>query len=102
MSLASVFVIVAALLIVITGLFCFIQTRNIIRIIIGIEVAMKAVTLMLAFAGWVNGQYALVQTFIITMIVIEVVIAVVASGVAISVYRKTGSLDLRKINNLKG
>ncbi|MGI6360776.1 MAG: NADH-quinone oxidoreductase subunit K [Bacillota bacterium] len=102
MSMYAFMILIAALLIIVTGIFCLIYTRNIIRVIIGIEIAMKAVTLVLALAGWINGMYALVQSFIITMIVVEVVVAVVAAGLAISIYRKTGSLDTRKINNLKG
>lgn len=102
MNIYSAMMIIAAILIVTTGFFCLIRTRNVLRVIIGIEVSMKAVTLILAFAGWINGAYDLMQSFIITMIVIEVVIAVVAAGIAISVYRKTGSLNIRKINNLKG
>ena len=102
MSIVEIGILVTAALLIITGLYCLVRTYNIIRIIISVEIAMKAVTLLLAFAGWVNGGAALAQTFVITMIVIEVVVAVVAAGIAISVFRHNGSMDIRKLKNLRG
>ena len=102
MSIMNLAIITTALLLIITGLFMLLRTHNMIRIIIAIEVIIKAVTLILAFAGYMNGSFALVQTYIITMIVIEVVVAVVAAGIAVSVYRNNGNMDLSKLNKLKG
>ena len=102
MSIVEIGILVTAALLIITGLYCLVRTYNIIRIIISVEIAMKAVTLLLAFAGWVNGGAALAQAFVITMIVIEVVVAVVAAGIAISVFRHNGSMDIRKLKNLRG
>lgn len=102
MNAITIAILVAALMMITTGMYCLMRTRNIIRIIIGIEVAMKAITLLLAFAGNINGNLALSQSYIITMIVIEVVVAVVAAGIAISVYRRHGSLDISKLTKLNG
>ena len=102
MSILNLAIISVALLLIITGLYMLLRTHNMIRIIIAIEVMIKSVTLILVFAGYMNGSFALVQTFIITMIVIEVVVAVVAAGIAISVYRNNGNMDLSKLNRLKG
>ena len=41
-------------------------------------------------------------SFIITMIVMEVVVAVVAAGIAVRVYEKNDSLDIRKLTKLQG
>ena len=49
-----------------------------------------------------TGQWALAQTFIITVIVIEVVVIAVAAGIVIGAYHRTGSLDVRGLQNLKG
>ena len=102
MSLLNISILTTAMLLIITGLFMLLHTYNMIRIIIAIEVVIKAVTLLLAYAGYVNGSLAMVQTFIITMIVIEVVVAVVAAGIAVSVYRNNGNMDIRNLNKLKG
>jgi len=87
---------------IIAGMFCLVRTYNLIRIIIAIELAMKAITLLLVFSGWVNGNLALAQTFVITMIVLEVIVAVVAAGIIVSLYRKNGNVDIRELTNLKG
>jgi NADH-quinone oxidoreductase subunit K len=102
MSIITLGLITTALLLIITGLYMLLRTNNMIRIIIAIEILMKAVTLLLAFSGYVSGNYNVVQAFIITMIVIEVVVAVVAAGIAVSVYRNKGNMDVRNLNDLKG
>jgi multisubunit Na+/H+ antiporter MnhC subunit len=102
MSIFDAAIIVTAVLMIISGIFSLVRNLNMIKIIIGIEVAMKAVTLLIAYAGYVNGLIALSETFIITIIVIEVVIMVVAAGLAVNLNSKYGSMNIKNINNLKG
>lgn len=101
-SVLTLAILTAAMLMIVIGLFMLARTDNMIRIIISIEVVMKAVTLLLLFAGYVNGNFALAQAYIITMIVLEVVVAVVASGIAISIFRHNGDMDPGHLNNLNG
>jgi multicomponent Na+:H+ antiporter subunit C len=89
-------------MLIMAGCYCLIRTYHMIKIIIGIEVAMKAVTLFLALAGYINGKMDLAQTFIITSIVLEVVVTVVSAGIAVSLYKKYGSMDIRNLRKLKG
>jgi len=102
MTTVSYAILVVAMMMIVTGMYCLMHTHNIIRVIIAIEVAMKAITLLLAFAGMVNGELILTQAFIITLIVIEVIVIVVAAGIAISVYRRYGSIDINNLTKLKG
>ena len=90
------------ILMVITALYCILVSRNLIRILIGLELMTKAVTLLIAVGGYVSGRMALAQTFIITLIVIEVVVIAVAAGVVIGSFRHNNDLDAGKMNNLKG
>jgi multicomponent Na+:H+ antiporter subunit C len=89
-------------LLIFTGCYCLIRTYHILKIAIGVEVAMKAVTLFFALAGYINGQIGLAQTFVICSIVIEVVVTVVSAGIAINLYKKYGSMDIRNLRKLKG
>ncbi|MFA5858749.1 MAG: NADH-quinone oxidoreductase subunit K [Elusimicrobiota bacterium] len=89
-------------LLFVVGLYCIITTTNLIRLLIGIEILIKAVTLLFALAGWLTGNTALSQVLIITLIVVEVVIMVVAGGLIVNVYRHTKSIESRGIKNLKG
>lgn len=89
-------------LLFIAGFYCILVTRNLIRVIIGLELLIKAVTLLLIVVGYVTGQVALTQSLVITVIVIEVVLTVVAGGIALRVFRHTDSLDARALRKMKG
>ncbi len=102
MSAFEIAVLTTGFLLILAGCFCLMRTYHIIKIIIGIEIAMKAVTLFIAYAGHINGEMGLAQSFIITIIVVEVVIAVVLSGISLNLYKKYKSMDLRNIRKLKG
>ncbi|MDO4732693.1 MAG: NADH-quinone oxidoreductase subunit K [Bacillota bacterium] len=102
MTLFTMVALLVALLLIFTGVYLLVKTHNMLRIIIAIEIVMKAITLLLIFAGLMNGKMALTQSFIITVIVIEVVVAVVAAGVAINLYRHNGDMEISRLNKLNG
>jgi multisubunit Na+/H+ antiporter MnhC subunit len=79
-----------------------VTTRNLIRVIIGIEILNKAVTLLLIIAGYTTGQTGLAQALVITLIVIEVAVIVVAVSVILCVHKNTGSIETSNLKNLKG
>jgi NADH:ubiquinone oxidoreductase subunit K len=102
MSFFEIAVLVTALLMIFAGCFCIAQTHHLLRILIGIEIAMKAVTLLLVFAGFVNGNDALAEVYAVTVICLEVVMMCTAAGIAINLYRTYGSMDIRNLKKLKG
>ena len=81
----------------IAGLYCIFVSNNLIRIIIGIELVMKAVTLFIILVGRMIGKEALAQALVIYFIVFEVFFITIACGVVLSIYSHTQSLDIRKI-----
>ncbi len=93
---------IAALMLAVAGLYCLLVTRNLIRALIGLEIIIKAVTLLIITVGFYSGQSAFAQAMVITLIVVEVVIMTVAVGVVIGIHRRCGSLDTHNIRNLKG
>ena len=94
--------IAAIIMLFIAGLYCILVTRNLMRVLIGLELLMKAVTLLLIVAGYAVGRTGLAQAIVITLIVIEVVVIAVMAGVILSIYRHTGSLDASNVKDLKG
>jgi multisubunit Na+/H+ antiporter MnhC subunit len=90
------------ILLFIIGVYSLLVTRNLLRILIGMEILTKGVTLLLVAAGYMTGQANVIQPVIITMIVVEVVIIAVAAGVVIAAYRNNGTVDVRALRNLKG
>ena len=98
----TIFFVAAVALLFLTGIYALIASRNLIRVLISVEILTKAATLMLIFAGYLSGQTALAQAFVITLIIIEVVVIAVAAGIVIGIFRHNDSLDTSKIKNLKG
>ena len=86
----------------IIGMFAIMTTKNIVAIIIGIEIMTKGVTLLLATSGYFSGKPEITQNFIIVMIIIEVVILTIASGLIVNIAKKYDSLSTKNIRNLKG
>lgn len=102
MNTFTIAAIAIALLMIFTGLYLLLKTHNMLRIIIAIEIVMKAITLLIIFAGMVNGKLALSQSFVITVIVVEVIVAVVAAGIAINLFRHNGDMEISRLNKLNG
>ncbi|HOX23117.1 MAG TPA: NADH-quinone oxidoreductase subunit K [Elusimicrobiales bacterium] len=84
------------------GLYCLVVSRNMLRLLIGIEILAKATLLALMASGQALGNINLAQTFAITMIAVEVVVVAVALALFIKYYAVSGSLDIWKMNKLKG
>ena len=89
-------------LLLVIGIYCILATYNLIRVLIGVEILIKAVTLLIIAAGRQNGNMALAQAMVVSIIVIEVVIMTIAEGVVLGIHRYNNSLDSRKIRKLKG
>jgi NADH:ubiquinone oxidoreductase subunit K len=83
------------------GIYSLVTTRNLIRVVISLEVLTKAVTLLIILAGAIMGRMAEAQTFAIMLIVIEVIVTAIAAGIVIGVYQHNGSVDTRNLTNLR-
>jgi NADH:ubiquinone oxidoreductase subunit K len=97
--LVTCFTVVVLLYII--GFYYLITTRNLIRILIALEVLTKGITLTLIVIGKMTGQIATAQSMVITLIIIEVVVLAIAAGIIVGVVRHTGTLDIRKMFNKK-
>ena len=97
-----IIMLIIGFMMIVAGCFCIMRTYHMIKIIIGIEVAMKAVTMFMIMAGYINGHMGLAQAYVVTAIVIEVVVAVVLAGITIGLYKKYGNMDIRNLTQLKG
>ena len=54
------------------GFYCILVTRSMIKVLIGLEILTKAVTLLFVFIGYVTKQVALAQAFVITITIIVI------------------------------
>jgi len=95
-------VVLCGVLLLIAGFFCILVTSNLIRILIGVELLAKGLTVLLLAGGYFTGQVGLAQALIVVFIVVEVVAIAVAAGVVIGAHKHTRSLNRDWIQNLKG
>jgi NADH:ubiquinone oxidoreductase subunit K len=84
------------------GIYSLIVTKNLMRILISVEILTKGVSLLMIGVGYLTDNLATAQAYIITVIIIEVVLLVIATGIVLGIYRNNESLNTRNINNLKG
>ncbi len=89
-------------LMLITGFYCVLSTRSLIRVFIGVEILAKGVTLLLIIAGYVTGRMALAQTLAITLIIVEVAVLVVAISVVLVLFKHDDEMDANRLRNLRG
>ena len=89
-------------LLVFLGVYCLLTMKNLIKLLIGVEVIAKGITLAIITSGFVKNNVLLAQSLAITFIVIEVSVVATALAIIINIYRHTGSLDIRKLTKLKG
>ena len=101
MNLPTLFIVTIALMFL-TGIYSLLVTRNLMRVLISLEVLTKAAMLLIIAAGYLTNQTAMAQEFVITIIIIEVVVIAVAAGIVVALFRHTDSLDTKSIKNLKG
>ena len=84
------------------GLYALLVVRNLIKLLIGLQILAKAAILSLVLAGSVSGHPALGQSLAITVVVADTIVAIVGLSLAIRVRRTTGSLDMRTLARLRG
>ena len=94
-------VMVAVLGLVALGLYGLLIIRNLIKIVVALQVFAKGTILLMVAAGAVSGKPAIGQSLAITVIVADTVVVVLALALAIQVRRWCGTLDTRVISTLR-
>ncbi|NOT04437.1 MAG: hypothetical protein HOP27_07535 [Anaerolineales bacterium] len=84
------------------GFYGLLITRNLIKVVMMLQILIKAVVLALVFAGKLSGNLGLGQSAAATVIVADTIVAVVGLALAVQVRRRFGTLDVPKISTLKG
>jgi multisubunit Na+/H+ antiporter MnhC subunit len=79
------------------GLMCLIARANLVKMVIGLEILGKGVSLVFVTAGYLNGNVGMSQAVVFTLIIIEAVVAGVALALVILAKRTWGPLDIASI-----
>lgn len=90
------------LLTVMVGVYLLLGYRNLIRIMLGVEVISKGTTMILLGAGLHQGRPDFIQVLIVTFIIVEAILAAVMLGIVIISHKIHVTLDIRRQSKLKG
>jgi NADH-quinone oxidoreductase subunit K len=77
-------------------------TRNLIKVVIVLQILGKSALLALITAGAASGQTNLSQSLVLTVIVADTVVAAIGLALAVQVQRQLGTLDVKDLSRLKG
>lgn len=95
------------------GIYIVIAKRNLIKIIIGLDIMDTGVNLLLISVGYVKGATAPIenvpgpyvdpvpQALVLTAIVIGVSVMALALSIAIGIYKNTGTMELDELLEVK-
>ena len=83
------------------GFYGLLISRNLIKIVITLQILAKAVVLALVVAGQVAGQIMLGQSLATTVVVADTMVAVVGLALAVQVQRHFGTLDVTVLSTLR-
>ena len=95
-------VLFVVVLLLAVGFYGLLITRNLIKIVLVLQILVKAVVIALVLAGKASGNLGLGQSIAATVIVADTVVAVVALALAVQIRRHADTLDLTKISTLRG
>src|SRR5512138_1292827 len=84
------------------GFYGLLITRNLIKIVMVLQILIKSVILALVLAGKLSGNLGLGQSTAATVIVADTIVAVVGLALAVQVRRRIGTLDVPKIASMRG
>lgn len=83
------------------GLYGLLITRNLIKVVVALQILGKGALLALVAAGAFSGKINLGQSLAVVVIVVDTVVAVVALAMALQVKRRMGTLDVKELSTLK-
>ncbi|HNS40574.1 MAG: NADH-quinone oxidoreductase subunit K [Anaerolineae bacterium] len=83
------------------GLYALLASRNLIKIIIALQIMTKSAILALVVAGNATGRINLSQSIALTVIVVDTIVAVLALALVVQIKRQTGHLDAAKLTDLR-
>lgn len=83
------------------GLYGLAVTRNLIKVVVALQLLVKGAMVAVLLAGRMSGQIGTGQSLALTIIVADTIVAVVALALAVQVRRRFGTLDVSALTTLR-
>jgi len=84
------------------GFYGLMVSRNLIKIVVALQIMVKGAMLALVAAGQANGQINLSQSMALTVIVADTIVAVMGMALGVQIRRRMGTLDVRDLSSMRG
>jgi NADH:ubiquinone oxidoreductase subunit K len=91
----------AVITLLMIGLYALLVSRHLIKVIIALQIMVKAAILAIVVAGDAVGRINLAQSIGMTVIVVDTIAAVLALALIVQIKRRTGSLDTAELASLR-
>ncbi|MEN4011500.1 MAG: NADH-quinone oxidoreductase subunit K [Chloroflexota bacterium] len=83
------------------GLYALLTVRNLIKVIVGLQIMVKGTMIAFVLAGRLHGQENLGQSLALTVIVADTIVAVIGLALAVQVRRAFGTMNLKDLTTLR-
>lgn len=83
------------------GLYGLLMVRNLIKVVVCLQILVKGALLGLIIAGKLQGQVILAQSMAMTVIVADTIVAVIGLALAVQVRQYVGTLDVQALSKLR-
>lgn len=83
------------------GLYAVLISRNLIKVVVGLQILVKGAMLAMIAAGQVAGQPEMGASMALTVIVADTIVAVVGLALAVQIRRHFGTLDVKAMSTLR-
>ncbi len=83
------------------GFYALLVLRNMIKVIVALQLMVKGTMLAMTLAGKMTGQVALGQSLALTVIIADTIVAVIGLSLAVQVRHHFGTLDVNSLTNLR-
>jgi len=84
------------------GFYGLLVCRNLFKVVVALQILVKAALLVLVSAGYASGRINLGQSLAITVIVADTIVAVIGMAIGVQIQRQLGTLDLKDLARMRG
>lgn len=96
-----VIILIAVFGLLAVGLYGVLVSRNLIKVVVALQILVKGAMLALVLAGRLNGQLATASSLALTVIVADTIVAVIGLALAVQVRRHFNTLDIKSLSDLR-
>ena len=83
------------------GIYGLLASRNLIKVIVALQILVKGAMVALVLAGRLRGAVSLGQSLAMTVIVADTIVAVIGLTLAVQIRQRPGSMDIKDLTSLR-